>query len=88
VIILPEYHQYCDGCVHHTLNATYISANLASTAMNFAAMSGNERAMKGVVAYNVRSNAICSEYATNSKATYLLLLQSLQSTNISYAVSN
>ncbi len=87
-IMIPEYNSYRAGCVFHSLNHSFVSANLAALSINYAAMDGNSDLATGISAYNIALGAACTKGISQSTATYSKTLSSMLSLNATFKVSS
>eukprot|EP00615_Pteridomonas_danica_P013936 CAMPEP_0114381324 /NCGR_PEP_ID=MMETSP0102-20121206/3382_1 /TAXON_ID=38822 ORGANISM="Pteridomonas danica, Strain PT" /NCGR_SAMPLE_ID=MMETSP0102 /ASSEMBLY_ACC=CAM_ASM_000212 /LENGTH=931 /DNA_ID=CAMNT_0001536785 /DNA_START=60 /DNA_END=2852 /DNA_ORIENTATION=+ len=84
VLYIPIVNEYSDVCVKGNGNHTFLTGNLYSIALNYAAEAGNEDLIDGTENYNVRLADYCGAYTTFSQeqqAEDELLLSELQTSH-------
>ena len=86
-LLVPEYHSYTRACVQHSSNSTYISRNLYSAAVNYAAMDGNGEVLKGIAEYNAKVEEYCTTNVASTLITYNNMFDQLYKYNTTLSVS-
>lgn len=86
--MIPEYYSYIDACVNHEKSDTFLSANLAALAINYASYQGNKDLTIGINSYNKDVTLKCNEQSSSDSALLSALSQILSETSSSSSVES
>jgi len=73
--------------VQHSTNSTFISRNLCSAAINYAALDGNVEVAKGILEYNVMVEDYCASNVASTLIKYNGMYDQIYKYNSSLSVS-